>query len=112
MGNEFKKILQADSAAVFLNPEEFGEEHVISGRKMTLVIDDNEMIEREKRQSGMRDYRQGVYNRQVLFYFLAKDFGQLPPLGRSLTLDGKPYIITDSVDEGGIYSISLEAIKS
>ena len=55
MGNEFKKILQADSAAVFLNPEEFGEEHVISGRKMTLVIDDNEMIEREKRQSGMRD---------------------------------------------------------
>lgn len=112
MGSAFKRILQADNASVFLNTEEFGGIHLISGRPMNIIIDDNEMVEREKRQSGMRDYRQGVYNRQVLFYVKAEEFGELPPVGRTLSLDGRPYLITDAVDEGGIYSISLEAVRS
>ncbi len=108
----FKEILADDNRKVFLNPEEFGELHEISGRKIWMIIDDNEMVEREKRQNTSQGYRQGIYTRQVLFYVLGRDFGPLPPIGRSLTLDGKSYTITDSINEGGIYSISLEAVRS
>lgn len=111
MGHGFKDIIRSDNMSVFLNPDEFGEMHLIGGRPMNIIIDDNEMVEREKRQSGMRDYRQGVYNRQILFYVLAKTFGAPPVVGRSLSLDNRLYMITDAVDEDGIYSISLEAVR-
>lgn len=42
---------------------------------------------------------------------LAKTFGALPVVGRSLSLDNRLYMITDAVDEDGIYSISLEAVR-
>lgn len=112
MGPGFKDIIQADNVAVFLNPDEFGEEHIISGRRMKIIIDDIELVEREKRQAGLKAYRQGIYKRQVLFYVLARDFGTLPVVGRSLTLDERPYLVTDAVNEDGIYSISLEATQS
>lgn len=112
MGLSFKQLLARDNEQVFMNPEEFGEIHTISGRRMTIIIDENELIEREKRTAEGRDYRQGIYNKQMLFYVSAKEFGPLPAVGRSLLLDGKTYIITDAVNESGIYSISLEAVKS
>lgn len=106
----FKDLIRMDNQRVFLNPEEYGEEHLISGRRMSIIIDDNEMIEREKRR--VQEYRQGIYTRQVLFYVSEREFGRLPAPGRSLELDGKNYIITDAVNEDGIYSISLEAVRA
>lgn len=95
-----------------MDPEEFGELHEISGRKMYIMIDDNEMVEREKRQAAGQGYRQGIYTKQLLFYVLGRDFGPLPAVGRALALDGRNYVITDAIDESGIYSISLEAVRS
>ena len=48
----------------------------------------------------------------MLFYVLAKEFGALPPVGHILVLDQDKYVITDAINEDGIYSISLEAQKS
>lgn len=108
----FKELLQQDNKSVFLNPEEFGETHLISGRRINIVIDDIEMLEREKRQTGLELYRNGVFKKNVLFYVLASDFGQLPAVGRSLELDQRMYLVTDAIDEDGIYSISLEAART
>ena len=36
----FKEALQNDVKAVFLNPAEFGELHIVNGRKMLAVLDD------------------------------------------------------------------------
>lgn len=112
MGMNFKDIIRADNKRVFLNPQEFGEEHQIAGRRMNIIIDDIEMVEREKRQNGMQSYRQGVYKKQILFYVLKEEFGPLPAVGRSLTLDDTTYLITDAINEDGIYSVSLEAVRS
>lgn len=104
--------MQEDNETTFLNPEEYGERHMVNGRPIDIVIDDCELIEREKRQKGAQAYRQGVYKKQVLFYVLANEFGTLPPSGHILILDQEKYIITDAINEGGIYSISLEAQRS
>lgn len=115
MGIGFKDIIRNDNTAVFLNFEEFGDMHTVGGRKMNIIIDENEMIEREKRRTAQGDlmsYRQGMYKETVLFYVLAQEYGPLPAIGRRIDLDGKHYLVTDAIDEDGIYSISLEAQRA
>ena len=105
----FKEILQQDIKRTFLNVDEFGEMHDINGQEVMIVIDENELTEREKR---LRRNEGELHKKQLLFYIAAEDFGNLPAPGKVLKLDQKSYIITDAEDEGGIYSISLEAVKS
>ena len=109
----FKELVERDNRTVFMNLDEFADIHVINGKEMPCIIDNNEMIDREKRYQYKRSlYADGVYLKEVLLYVKAEDFGSLPAVGRSLTLDKKSYIISDAIDEGGIYSISLEANKT
>lgn len=48
----FKDVLQKDNALVFLNPNEFGEEHMVGKKRMVISIDNNEMVERENAEPG------------------------------------------------------------
>lgn len=105
----FKDVLRQDVKRVFLNIDEFGEMHDINGQEILVVIDENELIEREKRIK--RDEGE-LHKKQLLFYVAAEDFGVLPSPGKTLRFDRKQYLITDADDEGGIYSISLEAMRS
>lgn len=106
----FKDIIKNDIDTTFLNEDEFAEKHVVDGKEMTIIIDNNEMLEREKRYK--EQIEKGTYVKQILFYVKAGEFGRLPRIGRLLNLDGKNYIVTDAIREGAMYSISLEANKS
>lgn len=55
MGLSFKEILAQDVKQVFLNPAEFGETHLVNGEPMTIVLDDVENIEREKKMKSHMD---------------------------------------------------------
>lgn len=105
----FKGVLRKDIEQVFLNPEEFGEEHIVNGKPMMIMIDDNELTEREKR---MKSHMDGIYKKQTLVYVRALDFGPLPGVGKPIKIDGTTFIIADSLNEGGMYSLHLEANKS
>lgn len=109
----FKEQIAKDNRAVFMNEEEFPDQHTVNGREMTVLFDSNEMIDREKRYQYKRSlYADGVYLKELLIYVLADEFGALPAVGRTLNLDGKTYVISDAVDEDGIYSLSLEANRT
>ena len=105
----FKEILNQDIENVFLNTLEFADIHNVDGKDMPVQVDDNEVIEREKKAKSNMD---GGYVKQKLIYVKAKDFGSLPAIGRQIMLDGKRYLITDSTDEYGIYTITLEGNRS
>lgn len=105
----FKDMIKEDVKDIFLNPEEFGEPHMVDGKEMTIIIDDNELVEREKKVQTMAE---GLHNRQLLIYVSAEDFGPEPLINRLLELDGNYYTVTDVSNEGGIYAISLEANES
>ncbi len=105
----FKEILRNDVKEVFLNPSEFGEEHTVNGKKMVIIIDDNELTEREKR---IKSHMDGIYKKQTLVYVHALDFGPLPGVGKPVVIDGLTFIVTDSINENGIYSLHLEANRN
>ena len=105
----FKELLRQDVKQVFLDPLEFGEEHTVNGKQMLIIIDDNELTEREKR---MQSHMDGLYKKQTLVYVSALDYGPLPGPGKPVMIDGAHFIVSDSLNEGGVYSLHLEANRS
>lgn len=104
----FKELLRQD-VGIFLNADEFADVHTVNGKPMRIMVDDNEMIEREKRiPAGQTE---GIYRRKLMFYVASKEFGPLPAIGLSIKVDGRQYRVIDSINESGIYSISLEAVR-
>ncbi|MEG1428071.1 MAG: hypothetical protein RSC76_10315 [Oscillospiraceae bacterium] len=107
----FKELLHEEIKSVFLNTNEFGEEHMIDGKSMIIIVDDMEVIERGKRQIDSNRI-DGVYKKQILIYVTRNEFGALPAIGRQLKMDRGLYRVMDASEEGGIFSITLGAIKS
>ena len=105
----FKEIIASDVHAVFLNTSEFSEAHTINGVEMPVQEDSIEQIEREKRMAQNMD---GVYLNQKLIYVAASDYGPLPKQGSMVTYDSRKYRVADAINEGGVYSITLEATRA
>lgn len=109
----FKEQIAADNKNVFMNELEFSEEHIINEKKIPCIIDGYELMERRKKyQYRSKFYTEKIGIKEILIYVRAEDFGALPSTGRQLMFDGKPYIISDAINEDGIYCISLEMNKS
>lgn len=112
MSLTFKDVAKADIGNVFFNNNEFSDDHTVDGKKMQVIIDNNELIERE--QAVVVDQRtDGIYRLHLLIYVPSTQYGPKPRPGKQLNLDGKRiYTITDCIDEDGIYSMTLEANRS
>ena len=104
-----KEHMRRDAKATFLNPAEFGEEHNVIGKKMQIIIDDNELTVRKKR---MQSHMDGMHVIKTLVYVSASDYGPLPGIGKQCVIDGVPFTVTDSLNEGGVYSLHLESNRS
>ncbi|MCI7097820.1 MAG: hypothetical protein MR966_02690 [Lachnospiraceae bacterium] len=105
----FKDVIRKDVHEIFMNEDEFSEEHILNGKTMPVQIDSNEQIEREKR---INQHMDGIYLNQKLIYVAASDYGPLPKQGSVINFDGKIYKVADAVAEDGIYSITLEANRA
>lgn len=105
----FKELIAEDTRKVFMNFDEFGEMHTVDGKDMLVIVDGNEHIERKKRRETRAE---GLYVKELLFYVSKETYGALPAIGRMCRFDKKDYLVSDAIDENGIYSISLEAVRS
>ena len=102
--------MRSDITNTFFNPDEHADAgHTVDGVTMTVIFDDIENVEREKR---MKSHMDGIFARQKLVYFMAAEFGPLPAQGRMINLDGKMYTVVDATDEDGVYAVTLEANRS
>lgn len=106
----FKQLVRADNRNVFLNLKEFADPHVVNGREISVIIDTNELEEREKAYKG--NHVDGIYKKTLLVYVLATEFGRLPAVSSLLMLDGAQYRVTNAINEDAVYSLELEAIRS
>lgn len=106
----FKECLAAD-LPTFLNPDEFADIHTINGKEMTVMVDENELLERDKSKL-LGAPTGGLYKSRRLIYVFRLEFGPRPANGTMLNLDGRQFKIVQSTEEAGILAIELEAVRS
>ena len=106
----FKECIAADVSNVFLNRLEFADTHTVNGKKMAVLVDENELLERDKAKLGT--HADGVYKSRRLIYVAQADFGPRPAIKAVLTLDRVTYRVRDCTAEAGILAIELEAAKT
>ena len=66
----FKEVIKDDVNNTFMNVDEFADMHTVDGKEIPVLVDDNEIIEREKKMKSNMD---GVYVKQKLIYVKADD---------------------------------------
>lgn len=103
-----KDIIRDDIEDVFFDLDEFAEMRSVNGKQMTILIDANELTERAKKEKAGRHF-DGAYMAGTLIYVKVEEYGPRPKVGSVVILDGKNYRVADVAEEGGVYSITLEA---
>jgi hypothetical protein len=96
----FKETVARDRA-LFLNPDEFGEEHRIDGKMVTVVLDDNALKER---QGGAE---LSVAESSLLIYAAVEDLPTPKAPGAGMNVDGREYIVDDWSIDMGIATVAL-----
>ena len=106
----FKEQIAADISTTFLNCLEFADTHTVNGKEMAAVVDDNELLERDKSKMGIQV--DGTYKARRLIYVAKEEYGPRPAHGKQLNFDGRLFRVADCTEEAGMLAITLEAVRS
>lgn len=109
----FKDCIAADISTVFLNRLEFAETHTVNGKEMAVLVDENELQERDKFKLLGAGPGGTAYKATRMIYVAKPDFGPRPALGALINLDGREYRVGDgTTEEAGMLAIALEANRT
>ena len=97
----FKDMVAADRGAVFLDLDFFGEKHWVEGRNIPIVLDNDELKERQ----GGQDL--AVAESATLFYARAEDLPPRRPAGQCLNVNGRECIVDDWKEDMGMATVVL-----
>lgn len=97
----FKDMVEADIHGVFINVDEFGDFYRIEGREIKIVVDNDELKERQ----GGQDL--AVAESATLFYAKTTDLPPRRPAGENLNVNGRECIIDDWKDDMGVSTVVL-----
>lgn len=96
-----KDEIAEDIYNVFLNEDDFGEEHIVNGTVIKCMFDDDKLTERQ----GSNEL--AVSDSSLLLFAKNSD---LPPRmvnGERMTIDGKNYVVDDWKENLGMSEIVL-----
>ena len=103
----FKEQLKQDMA-VFLNLDELAETHKIQGIPVTVVIDNDELMQRSDKV--------GISLGEILIFIQDDEWrkvqGSHPTQGQDLSFDGKHFIVQEWNIDDGLYEIVLGQNRS
>ena len=98
----FKELLDADLKAVFFNPNEFAEPHIINGEEIDCVIDQFQL--KEHGNDGL----EGVIL-DALTIYVTEGAIPKPLIGEVMMVDDRMYFVRNVVEEMGAWVIMVEA---
>ena len=98
----FKEMVAKDRD-IFLNLDEFGEEHDVSGKPIICVYDDNSL---RARQGGAE---LAVSESLIQLYAKCEDLPNRKGFGAELMVDGRPYLVNTWDEDMGMATITLSA---
>ena len=99
----FKDQVADDIGNVFLNVDEFSDNHTVNGKEMRVVIDDNELQEHPASDSIA-----GIFGEQTTVDVAAEDYGDAPRRDATITIDKVRYRVAGVSEEMGVYRIIIE----
>lgn len=100
----FKEQLEKDMDTIFFNPNEFAENHMIDGKEIPIVVDNDRIIELSL---GKTTETRGIFTDDIMFFVLKKYLDYEPCAGQHMTFDGETYPISDVKEDFGGYTIVL-----
>ena len=96
----FKEQITSD-LSVFFDPEIFGEYHIIHGREIIIVPDEQLLkIKNEKEYDGIIQ--------ADLFYFVKASDIDEPISGEVQNIDGVFYTVLECKNNNGVYEVTLQ----
>jgi hypothetical protein len=97
----FKEYTNQD-LQVFINLNEFADTHTIDGRTLTVIVDNDRLMERSQKEYD------GAYIGEILYFVNAAEYGVLPETEAIQTFDGQCYYVASAKSEMGMYEIILK----
>lgn len=95
----FKDILKQDIKNTFLNNMEFADTHIINGKAVNAVLDDEILKEN------------GILNNDELIIYVSSDEIGIPSPNSILTLDGKNYIVVSASTTDDMREIHIKRAR-
>ena len=108
--SDFKKLLEVDIDAVFLDDDIFADEHIINGQKMKAVISNDTLKESGGHWEGgaRQSFGTQIYTTSKKLYVKAGDFGKKPKIGNPIQVDGADLTIQNFDEQQGLYVITID----
>lgn len=97
----FKDAISKDVKAVFINLDEFADEHTLDGKTIVCIVDKDITSEADK-------HFEGVFVTNITIYVDAKDMDAQPVEGQQIVFDDEYYFVRNVSVEAGIYAIVAE----
>lgn len=98
--SSFKNLIASD-LGVFLNADEFAEEHEVEGNTIIAVLDED--IQDESKNGEAL----GLAEADTLLYAKIADLPDRRPSGESLNVDGREYTVITWREDAGMASVYL-----
>lgn len=98
--SSFKELLAKD-LDVFLNLDEFGEEHTVEGRQITAVVDEAILVDARKAEEL------GLAQGDIVLFGKCAELPDQRPTGESLNVDGREYIVAAWREDYGMARVYL-----
>lgn len=86
----------------FINTDEFGESHIINRRILNVIVDNDRLKERSKKEY------EGIYVGDILYFVNSQGYGSPPKINEFQLFDQKPCKVFDVRHDMGIYEIILK----
>ena len=105
----FKDMVAGDIENVFLNLDEFAEEHDLNGTKCKCILQDESVMEDLSIDEQMSQSYPGLYGSRLLVNCKKADLPEVPVTEQMFRVDGKLYIVESCNNDMGMLTIQLVA---
>ena len=103
----FKEMVTEDMDDVFLNPEEFAEEHDLNGTLCNCIVESPTTEERFKKGKDY-DGQDAMHGLTAIIHVKKSDIEEMPSEGQSFSLDGSYSLVDSCTEHMGMLTIKLK----
>ena len=107
----FKDMVAADMDSVFLDADEFAEEHNLNGTDCICVVESPTTGKTLTNKGNGEKYKgyDAVHGAMATIHVKKADIGEMPVEDQDFSLDGEIFIVDTCVEHMGMLTIGLKA---